>query len=232
MCSYKIKLLAQDVNPTIPGLCSKMEINQDQIESKWPLNACATKHLIEIDCSLPDSGVLEGVVCVWYCRGSLLRHKRTKKGFFVCLCLFSILKVHKDVKVEIVAQSHKFSSIIAWCSWTNYETSNLKYLLVRNTTINCRQYVEMLTPTKACWLCHESVCRVLIDQSHMISLSILEFYNALKQLTICIDRLPSNLSMCPESSFLHWAHRKNTAIFQEDPWSVFFPKIATLVVSI
>ena len=37
---------------------------------------------IEFDCSLPDSGVLEGVVCVWSCRGSLLRHKWTKKEFF------------------------------------------------------------------------------------------------------------------------------------------------------
>ena len=53
--SHKIKLLAQDVNPTIPGL---------EIVPKWK-STRVKKCLIEIDCSLVERGVLnEGVLSV------------------------------------------------------------------------------------------------------------------------------------------------------------------------
>ena len=67
--SHKIKLLAQDVNPTIPGLetipkrkSTRVKLKESDLSMPVPPNK---KHLIEIDRSLVESGVLnEDVLCV------------------------------------------------------------------------------------------------------------------------------------------------------------------------
>ena len=89
--SHKIKLLAQDVNPTIPGLeivpkrkSTRVKLKGSDLSLPVPPNK---KRLVEIDRSLVESGVLnEGVPCV----------------------PVSLVRFHKGVKVEIVAQSRKF----------------------------------------------------------------------------------------------------------------------------
>ena len=90
---HKIKLLAQEVNPAIPGLeivsrerstRVKFEGTSHALSMPMPPNK---KRLAEIDNSLVRSGVLnEGVPCV----------------------PVKLLRFHKGVRVEIVAQSRKF----------------------------------------------------------------------------------------------------------------------------
>ena len=89
--SHKIKLLAQNVNPTISGLeivpkrkSTRAKMKGSELSTPVPPNK---KRLVEIDRSLVESGVLkQGVPCV----------------------PVSLYRFHKGVKVEIVAQSRKF----------------------------------------------------------------------------------------------------------------------------
>ena len=86
--SHKIKLLAQDVNPTIPGLeivpkrkSTRVKLKGSDLSLPVPPSK---KRLVEIDRSLVESGVLnEGVPCVPV---SLVRFA-CESAVCVCVCL-------------------------------------------------------------------------------------------------------------------------------------------------